>query len=103
MESFGTNISMSIVRVLSSATALIALHLVALVDFLAGLGIDIACADALAGLAVQRVETDLLFLAHGWHHGDRAGHERELEVTLPESARCRHVMSIELRIVLASW
>jgi hypothetical protein len=56
---------------------LVALHDVVVGDFLAGLGVDLGVFDAVAGLAVDLVEGDLLGVRRRRIEGDRAGHERE--------------------------
>ena len=69
--------------------ALVAAHLIGLVDRLAGDAVDITRDDAVAGFAVQRMEADRLRLRRRRHHRHRAGDERELEIAFPECAR-RH-------------
>ena len=68
---------------------LVAADLVLVLYRLAGLGVDIAAADAVAGLGVEGVEAHLLALARRRGQRHRAGDERELEVALPIGAR-RH-------------
>ncbi len=90
MESRGAKTSISMVRVLSECdglqfvvfdqdiialATLIAFNLVVLLHRLAGDGIDILADDAVAGFAIEGVETDLLIFGYGRHHRDRAGHE----------------------------
>ena len=87
------------VRVLSRATefelfvlerhvlvrpALVAFDLVILVDRIPSLRIDKAALDPIAGGPIQGVKADLLAVGDRRHHGDRAGHQRELQVALPK-------------------
>src|SRR3546814_5760218 len=46
----------------------------------------IAALDAVAGRPVEGAEADLLGTRGHRHHRDRTGHERELQVALPERA-----------------
>jgi hypothetical protein len=68
---------------------LVALDDVACIYLLAGLRIDLAILDAMAGALVDLMEADLLALGGGREERDRTRDERELEVTLPVRAR-RH-------------
>jgi hypothetical protein len=69
---------------------LVALDDVLAVDFLAGLGIHLDIADAVAGVLVELVEADLLALAGGGVEGDRARDERQTQVALPVRAGGGH-------------
>src|SRR3546814_8680539 len=69
---------------------LVAPDLVVVADRLAGLGIDVAAADAIAGFAVEGVEAHLLAVAGGRRQRHRAGDERQLQVACPVGAR-RHL------------
>ena len=73
-----------------AAGQLIAAALVVLVDDTACFLVDHLLAQAIAGLAVDLVETGLLGLARSRIEGDRAGHQRELEIPFPVCARGRH-------------
>src|SRR3546814_3018469 len=66
---------------------LVAPDLVVVADRLAGLGIDVAAADAIAGFAVEGVEAHLLAVAGGRRQRHRAGDERQLQVACPVGAR----------------
>ena len=65
---------------------LVALHDVLVGDFLAGVGVDLGVFDAVAGLAVDLVERDLLGIRRRRIEGDRTGHERKAQKTLPIGA-----------------
>ena len=65
---------------------LVALHDVVGGDLFAGLGIDLGIFDAMAGLAVDLVEGDLLGIRGGRIQSDRAGHERKAQKALPIGA-----------------
>ena len=65
---------------------LVALDDVVVGDLLAGVGIDLRVFDAMAGLAVDLVEGDLLGIRGGRIQRDRAGHERQPQKTLPIGA-----------------
>jgi hypothetical protein len=67
---------------------LVALDDVLALDLVAGVGIDLAVLDAVAGGLVELMEADLLPLGRRREKRDRAGNERELEVALPISTRC---------------
>ena len=54
--------------------------------FLSGFLIHAQQADAVAGLFVDLVKPDLFALGRRWEKGDRAGHKRKLEETLPVGA-----------------
>ena len=58
--------------------ALIAFYLVFVVDRLAGLGIDIAGVNTVAGGAVERMEAHLIRLRGGRQQRYRAGDQRQL-------------------------
>ncbi len=66
----------------------IALDLIIAFDRLMGLRIDIAALDAMARLFVQRMKADFLAFRHSRRHGDRACHQREFEIPLPECDGC---------------
>jgi len=57
-------------------------------DFLAGLLVHLAVADAVAGLAVDLVEADLLALGRGGIKGDRTRDQRQSQISLPVCTRC---------------
>jgi len=65
---------------------LVALHDVFVGDFLAGIGVDLRIFDAMAGLAVDLVEGDLLGVRRRRVQGDGARHERQAQKTLPIGA-----------------
>ena len=65
---------------------LVALHDVFVGDFLAGVGVDLGVFDAMAGLAVDLVERDLLGIRRCRIEGDRAGHERKAQKAFPVGA-----------------
>jgi hypothetical protein len=59
---------------------LVALDDVIRIDLTAGLGIDLAVLDAVAGLSVELMEGDLLALGGRGEQRDRAGDEGELQI-----------------------
>ena len=65
---------------------LVALDDVLVGDFLAGVGVDLGILDAVAGLAVDLVERDLLGVGGGRIQRDRAGHERQPQKAFPVGA-----------------
>jgi hypothetical protein len=56
-------------------------------DFLAALGVDLAVADAVAGGAVDLIETDLLALGGRREQGYRARNQRKPQIAFPISTR----------------
>src|SRR5207344_1306415 len=66
---------------------LVSLDDVLLLDFLAGVLVDLAVADAVAGLGVDLVEADFLSLAGRGEKLDRARNQRETKKTLPIGTR----------------
>src|SRR6185437_10621680 len=65
---------------------LVALHDVVVGDLLAGVGVDLGIFDAVAGLAIDLVETDLFAIRRRRIKGDRAGHERKAQEAFPVGA-----------------
>ena len=65
---------------------LVALHDVVGRDFLASIGVDLGVFDAVAGLAVDLVEGNLLGVRRRRIKGDRTGHEGKTQKTLPIGA-----------------
>jgi hypothetical protein len=65
---------------------LVALHDIVGRDFLAGVGVDLGIFDAMAGLAVDLIEADLLGIRGCRIQSDRAGHERKAQKAFPVSA-----------------
>jgi hypothetical protein len=74
---------------------LVAAPLVVLVDDAARLLVCHLLAQAVAGLAVDLVEARLLELGRGRVERQRAGHERELEITFSVRAAGGHVRTPE--------
>jgi hypothetical protein len=60
------------------------------VDYLAGHRVYELMTESIAGLAADLPERDLFFRRDRRVKGDRAGNERELEVTLPIRASRGH-------------
>src|SRR5205814_4354382 len=102
MSAFGTNSSISMTRLLSSATASSSsgstsmysplltsypLDDVVRFDLAPGLGVDLLVLDPIAGLLVQLVEADLFAFRGGWKQRDRTRDKRQLEVTFPVRTR----------------
>jgi hypothetical protein len=78
----------------------IALDDVGGVDLVTALRVDLPVLDAVAGILVELMETDLFPLTGRWIKRDRAGHERELQIAFPIGARGHDFYSgTERRIV----
>src|SRR5262249_5401025 len=65
-------------------------------NFFTGVLVDPAIADAIAGLFIDLVETDLLALAGGGEKLDRAGHEGKTQKALPIGARGHEQLLLKL-------
>ena len=70
---------------------LVALDLILVLDRFARLGIHVLAQHPCLGFPVEVMEADLAAFRDGRRHGDPAGHERELQIALPECTRCHGI------------
>ena len=108
---FGTNSSMSIVRVDSSAMKLVlrylnvgvGIDLVALDDFVvrdffASISVDLQILDAMAGLFIDLIEADFLRVRRGRIQSDRTGNEGKAQEPLPVGAGCHEILQTQQKL-----